>query len=80
MTRESYKKATELLKRIDEVEKHFLALKYRHSDILAYPFTDTAYPYVTGYLPKETIETFYEQYKSAITSELERLKKEFDTL
>lgn len=80
MTKESYKKATELLKRIDEVEKHVLALNYRHSDRLPYPFTDTSYPYVTGYLPKEAIENFYTQYKSMITSELERLRKEFDTL
>lgn len=80
MTRESYNKATKLLKQIDEMESHILATKCQQSDLLPYPFMPVAYPYITKCLLDVTISEFYNKYKESLILEFEKLKQELENL
>lgn len=80
MTKETYNKATKLLKQIDDIERHMLAIKCQQSDLLPYPFMREAYPYITKCLSDAIITEFYNKYKESLTLEFEKLKRELESL
>jgi hypothetical protein len=91
MTKETYDKATKLLKEIDEMEQHVLGTTcltnqnaMGHPNPIefpyTYPFMPSAYPYMNMVLPRSDITEFYKKYKEALILKYEKLKQEFSDL